>query len=112
MIKFLIAFMLLTTTAQSEEIASWYGGGEYLLRWTANGERLNPNGLTAAHRTLPFGTMVHVTNVKNGQSVTVKITDRGPAKWTGRSIDLSKGAATCIGLLKSGTAKVRLEIVK
>jgi len=56
--------------------------------------------------------MVHVTNVKNGQSVTVKITDRGPAKWTGRSIDLSKGAATCIGLLKSGTAKVRLEIVK
>ena len=92
--------------------ASWYGGGEYLSRRTANGERFNPNGFTAAHRTLPFGTEVIVTNVHNGAKVRLKITDRGPAKWTGRDIDLSKSAAAKIGLIEAGEGKVTMEIVK
>ena len=83
-------------------VASWYGSG----RRTANGEPFNPNGLTAAHRTLPFGTHVRVTNHKNGRSVIVRINDRGPFV-RGRSIDLAKGAARAIGM--TGTQSVGLE---
>lgn len=83
-------------------VASWYGSG----RKTANGEPFNPNGLTAAHRTLPFGTMVRVTNHRNGRSVTVRINDRGPFIG-GRSIDLARGAARAIGM--SGTQSVSME---
>ena len=108
----IILLMLMITNAKSDEIASWYGGGEYLSRRTANGERFNPNGHTAAHRTLPFGTYVRVTNLRTGLSTVVKITDRGPAKYTGRSIDLARGGAYDIGLVQSGTAHVKLEIVK
>ena len=68
-------------------------------------------GLTAAHRTLPFGTRVKVTNIKNGRSVVVRINDRGPF-IRGRSIDLSHGAADAVGMTEAGVAQVRMEVVK
>jgi rare lipoprotein A len=88
--------------------ASWYGneGGNR----TANGERYNPNGMTAAHRTLPFGTMVKVTNLKTGKSVVVRINDRGPFR-SRRIVDLSAGAAEVIGLKSHGVGDVRMDIL-
>lgn len=82
--------------------ASWYAlpGNR-----TANGERMNPNALTAAHKTLRFGTKVRVTNSRNGKSVIVRINDRGPFV-RGRIIDLSRAAAEHIGMRHSGTGKV------
>jgi rare lipoprotein A len=89
--------------------ASWYGPGFHGRR-TANGERYDMNKLTAAHKTLPFGTRVRVTNARTGQSVVVRINDRGP--FVGRRvIDLSKGAARAVGLIASGVAPVKLEIL-
>lgn len=88
----------------SGSLASWYGGGEKLNRHTANGEVFRPNGLTAAHRTLPLGTRLHVS--ANGRSVVVRVNDRGPAAWTGRSLDLSRGAARALGFINSGTTRV------
>jgi rare lipoprotein A len=85
-------------------IASVYDEGSQ----TASGERLVPSALTAAHRTLPFGTLVRVTNKENGRSVTVRINDRGPFVQ-GRVIDLSLGAAHAIGV--SGLAPVTLDVV-
>ena len=87
-------------------IASYYKSGKQ----TANGERFNPDGLTAAHRTLPFGTNVRVTNLRNGKSVVVRINDRGPF-IRGRVIDLSLGAANFVGMTKSGVAKVTYSIL-
>lgn len=79
-------------------------------RPTANGERYHPDKLTAAHRRLPFGTLVRVTRPDTGQSVVVRINDRGPyAK--GRIIDLSKKAAKALGIIRKGVARVRLEII-
>lgn len=87
--------------------ASWYGQAQQGNR-TANGETFNPNALTAAHPTLPLGTMAVVTNLETGKSVTVRINDRGPyAK--GRKIDLSRAAAQQIGMKKEGVAKVKIE---
>jgi len=93
--------------AQAESgIASVYGNGDgYAGRKTASGERMNPAALTAAHRTLPFGTHVRVTNRKNGRTVVVRISDRGPFV-RGRVIDLSPAAARAIGV--SGLAPVTL----
>ena len=89
-------------------LASWYGAsGEYLNRRTASGEIFRPNGLTAAHRSLPFGARLRVSF--RGRSVVVRIVDRGPAKWTGRSLDLSRGAASAIGLTRVGVARVSIE---
>ena len=90
-------------------MASWYGPGFHGRR-TANGERYNQNGYTAAHKSLPFGTRVKVTNVRTGQSVMVRINDRGPF-IRGRVIDLSAGAARAIGVHSSGIAPVKLEIL-
>jgi rare lipoprotein A len=84
--------------------ASWYSLPANI---TANGEQMNPNELTAAHRSLPFGTRVLVENLSNGQSVVVRINDRGPFIG-GRIIDLSKAAAASIGMINAGTAKVRV----
>jgi len=95
----------LTTT---NGIASYYGK-EFHGRKTANGETFDMNAMTAAHRTLPFGTMVRVTNLANDQSVTVRINDRGPF-IKGRIIDLSYGAAKSIDLLSIG--QVKLEVLK
>jgi rare lipoprotein A len=90
-------------------MASWYGRVRNGHK-TASGEIFDSEALTACHRTLPFGTMVKVTNLVNGQSVTVRINDRGVLN-PDRVIDLSSGAADRIGMLRSGVAPVRLEVV-
>jgi rare lipoprotein A len=90
-------------------IASWYGPGFHGRR-TASGKIYNQYDLTAAHRTLPFGTPVRVTHLQSGASVDVRITDRGPFVG-GRIIDLSYAAARKIGLIQPGIGKVRLELL-
>jgi rare lipoprotein A len=91
-------------------VASWYGQ-EFNGRPTSSREVYDMNDLTAAHRTLPFGTYVMVTNLGNDRSVVVRINDRGPfAK--GRIIDLSYAAARVVGLVGPGTARVRLDVLK
>jgi rare lipoprotein A len=90
--------------------ASWYGD-EFADRPTASGERYDPAKLTGAHRTLPLGTRVRVTNLLNGRSVFVVINDRGP--YTGRrEIDLSYGAARALGMVQRGVARVRIELIE
>ncbi|MBW6423434.1 septal ring lytic transglycosylase RlpA family protein [Rhizobium sp. XQZ8] len=86
--------------------ASWYALGSK----TASGERMNASLLTAAHKTLPFGTKVLVTNKRNGKSVIVRINDRGPFV-RGRVLDVSKAAAADIGMVSSGTAQVCYQVV-
>ncbi len=86
--------------------ASWYEMGTK----TASGERFQPDGLTAAHRTLPFGTKVRVKNLRNGKSVVVRINDRGPFIKS-RIIDVSKGAARKIGLVRAGVTRVSIKVV-
>jgi rare lipoprotein A len=90
--------------------ASYYGIG-FEGRPTANGETFDPGQLTAAHRTLPFGTIVKVTDAVTGKSVDVRINDRGPFHGN-REIDLSEAAARKIGMIGAGTAKVILETVR
>jgi rare lipoprotein A len=89
--------------------ASWYGREQHG-HLTANGERFDMNALTAAHRTLPMGTRVRVTNLRNGRSVVVRINDRGPYS-RGRIIDVSYAAARQLGIIDAGVAPVRLEVV-
>ncbi|NTJ44276.1 septal ring lytic transglycosylase RlpA family protein [Agrobacterium larrymoorei] len=86
--------------------ASWYA----LTSKTASGERMNPSKLTAAHRSLRFGTKVKVTNSRTGKAVVVRINDRGPF-IKGRVLDLSKAAAREVGMISSGTAKVCYEVL-
>jgi len=95
------------TPGPSFGVASFYDDEGTL---TANGETFNPNELTAAHRTLPFGTRLRVTNVANGRSVVVRINDRGPFV-PGRVVDVSLSAAEKLGMTDPGTAKVKLDIV-
>lgn len=106
--RFLTAALLLclSVPAQAETcLASHYGVGDgYGGKRTASGERMNPHAMTAAHRTLPFGTMLHVTH--RGQTVAVRVNDRGPFV-KGRCIDLSWGAAHAIGLPGVGPVTVR-----
>ena len=90
-------------------IASWYGPGFYGRR-TANGELFRKGTLTAAHRTLPFGTIIRVINLENGRSVNVRINDRGPFKYH-RVIDLAHGAASELNMLRAGEINVRLEVI-
>lgn len=107
---FLAAAMLCAAASIAHaEIASCYGREHGQVR-TATGQNYRPWGLTAAHRTLPFGTRVVVTNRRNGRSVTVTINDRGPAAWTHRDIDLSLGACRLIG--SDGIARVSLTILQ
>lgn len=89
--------------------ASWYGPG-FHGRLTANGERYNQNAMTAAHRSLRFGTKVRVTNLNNGRSVIVRINDRGPF-IKGRVIDLSAAAAQSLNMIHSGVAPVQVTIL-
>lgn len=91
-------------------MASYYGR-ELAGNRTANGERFNPDELTAAHRTLAFGSKVLVTNMATGQSVVVRINDRGPFGGHKRVIDVSHAAAKEIGLHRSGTAKVKMALL-
>lgn len=101
----IIIFMAMVSGhAETLGTASFYGR-ELKGHRTANGERFNPAGLTAAHRTLPFGTTLRVTNLRNHKSVVVRVTDRGPHK-RGRMIDLSYGAAKAVGMLGMGTTRV------
>jgi rare lipoprotein A len=91
-------------------VASWYGA-PYDGRPAASGEIFDTHKLTAAHRTLPFDTWVEVTNLQNGRQVKVRINDRGPF-IDGRIIDLSLAAANTIDLVRLGTGKVRLKVVR
>jgi rare lipoprotein A len=93
-----------------EGIASYYGDG-FHGRKTSSGEVFDKNDYTAAHRTLPFGTLVAVTNLDNGKRVIVRVNDRGPFAKD-RVIDLSENAARAVGMIASGTARVRLSIVQ
>jgi rare lipoprotein A len=86
--------------------ASWYSAGSR----TANGERMNASALAAAHRSLPFGTKVRVENLSNGRSVVVRINDRGPFIG-GRVIDVTRGAAERLGMVKAGVARVKVTVV-
>jgi rare lipoprotein A len=104
-----IAFSAPSKAGSYAGIASVYGSRDgYAWRKTANGERMNPGALTAAHRTLPFGTRVSVMNRRNGKKVVVRITDRGPFV-RGRIIDLTPAGARAIGL--SGLAPVNLSVL-
>jgi rare lipoprotein A len=96
--KTALAIIFLSTPACADQTvrATWYGH-ELAGNRTASGERFNPNGLTAAHRSLPFGTCLRVANPKTGRSVSVRVNDRGPFT-KGVSLDLSHGAARAIGM--------------
>jgi len=91
-------------------IASWYGPG-FDGNYTASGEIYDMNGISAAHKTLPFGTIVRVVDLETGRSVVVRINDRGPF-IEGRIIDLSKGAAEELGIIEKGITRVGLRIVR
>jgi rare lipoprotein A len=101
------------TDAELEEIgqgqASWYGA-QFAGRPTASGERFNPSEMTAAHRTLPFGSKVRVTHASSGRSVVVRINDRGPFHGN-RVIDLSRAAAEEIGIRSAGSGRVQLALL-
>ncbi len=91
-------------------LASWYGNA-HRGRRTASGEPFDPGALTAAHRTLPLGAVVRVTNLANRRAVEVRINDRGPAD-TGRIIDLSKRAAEALDFVTNGTIRVRVDLIR
>ncbi len=91
-------------------IASWYGE-ECYGNQTANGEPFDMNGLTAAHRELPFGTRIKVTNVMNNRSVILRINDRGPGV-PGRLLDVSMEAARRLGFVQSGLVQVQIEVLR
>ena len=91
-------------------LASWYGP-KFHGRKTANGEKYNMNGMTAAHRELPFNTVIEVTHLRTGKNCRVRINDRGPFKGK-RILDLSKGAAKKIGMIQEGVVEVRIRIIK
>ncbi|WP_424539144.1 septal ring lytic transglycosylase RlpA family protein [Sphingopyxis granuli] len=96
-------------TEMGSGVASYYSD-ELAGNRTASGEPFDPDELTAAHRTLPFGSKVRVTNIANGQSVVVRINDRGPF-GRGRVIDVSHAAAKEIGMHRSGTARVNMTLL-
>ncbi|MBI3124285.1 MAG: septal ring lytic transglycosylase RlpA family protein [Ignavibacteriales bacterium] len=87
--------------------ASWYGP-RFHGKTTANGEIYNQMALTAAHKSLPFGTLLQITNLRNGKSIIVRINDRGPY-IDGRDLDLSKGTAKTLGILHRGVVRVKVQ---
>jgi rare lipoprotein A len=106
----LVAAGLLTTPALAAKcvLASWYGAESG--NRTANGERFDGTSMTAAHRSLPFGTKLRVTY--KGKSVIVRVNDRGPARWTGRDLDLSRAAAAKLGMIRAGHGRVCYERIR
>jgi rare lipoprotein A len=104
-----LGLLAVAPAAASERVrASWYGGsGERLHAHAADGSRFNPRAMTGAHRTLPFGTRLRVCRAN--ACVVVRVNDRGPARWTGRALDLSRGAADVLGLTRAGVGSVSLE---
>lgn len=105
-----ISFLCIVTT-QTEILRVSYYGKEHHGRKTASGEIFDMNKLTAAHKKLPFGTMVEITNINNDKSIIVKINDRGPY-IKGRTFDLSRAAFDSIANLKKGIIRVKYKIVK
>jgi len=105
----IIAFFSLPAFCLQEGYASWYGG-KFNGRLTSSGEVFDTNVKTAAHRTLPFGSIVKVVNLENGRSTVVRINDRGPFV-EGRIIDLSRAAAEELGMVSQGVAKVSVEVM-
>lgn len=103
-LAFLVVVLGATPAAAQCGKASWYA----LTSKTASGERMNPEAMTAAHRSLPFGSKVLVTNQRNGRSVVVRINDRGPFV-RGRVIDLSRAAAQRLGFIRAGHTPICLE---
>ncbi len=97
-------------SGHSESGQASYYGNEFQGRKTANGERFDQGQLTAAHRTLPFGTRVRVTNTQNGKSITVRVNDRGPFV-KGRVIDLSSSAFKAIASINAGVVPVRIQVI-
>ena len=105
----ILAAVPIKSSAREQQVgtASWYGPGFHGKK-TASGNRFNQNALTAAHRSLPFGTKARVTNLRNGKKVVVQINDRGPHR-RGRIIDLSRAAAQQLSI--HGAAQVRVEVI-
>lgn len=97
----------LAVPAAAETCAASFYGAAHHGRKTASGQRFDMNALTAAHRSYRFGTRLRVTY--QGRAVVVTVTDRGPAKWTGRCLDLSAGAARVLGMTKAGVGRVTIE---
>ena len=108
---FLTASALFANEMYKENVVASYYADKFNGRRTASGEIFDMNGYTAAHKTLPFGTVLRVTNLENGKSVNVRVNDRGPFVQ-GREIDVSKAAAVQLDMVSNGTAKVSLEIVE
>ena len=112
-LRFCMAFLLVlgsqvAASAASNGVASWYGG-RHEGRVTASGEKYHRSLRTAAHRHFPFGTLLKLTNLKNGRISVVKVNDRGPYV-RGRQIDLSERAARDLGMIRQGLARVRIEV--
>ncbi len=103
------ARQVVTSGLSMRGYASWYGEAFHGRR-TANGELFDMNGLTCAHRTLPFGTLLSVTNTENNNTVTVRVNDRGPYV-SGRIVDLSRGAASRLDILERGAVLVEMKVV-
>ena len=97
-------------TVTMEGLASWYGGGEKLNKYTASGEVFVPNDLTCAIWDIPFGTYIKVTNLENGYFIVVRVNDRGPARRLGRLIDLTRRAFSELAPLKKGLIKVEVKV--
>jgi len=114
---FFISLSLCSFSADKTEksfygLASWYGGGEPLNEYTANGEIFNPYYYTCATRTFPFGSRLKITNLSNGRSVIVRVNDRGPADWLPlRVVDLTKQAFREIEDLNKGLTYVQVEVI-
>jgi len=88
-------------------VTSWYQHGKK----TASGQRFDPNGLSAAHRTLPFGTKLRLTNPNNGRSIIVTVNDRGPF-IRGTGLDVSRGAAQQLGFIRQGKTRLQMQVLK
>lgn len=94
-------------TASGGIVASWYQSGKR----TASGQRFDPNGLTVAHRTLPFGTKLKLTNPSNGRSIIATVNDRGPFV-RGTGLDVSRGGAHALGFINKGKTKLQMQVMR
>lgn len=108
---FLSLFKVFGLETYKERAVVSYYAEKFHGRKTANGEKFNMYAMTCAHKSLPFNTVLRITNLANGKSVDVRVNDRGPFV-AGREVDLSKGAAVKLDMIKSGTANVKIQIVK
>lgn len=110
-LSLLFGLVLLGPTLAETTISSWYGPGFHGRR-TASGERFNQEAMTCASRRHRMGTRLRVTNLRNGRHAVCRVNDVGPAAWTGRGLDVSKGMARRLGMLQSGTARVSIVVLR